>query len=98
MPFLTGLSLHVILHTMSTKTIAVETRVYDRLAAVKKEGESFSKAIDRLLTELGTAHTGSDILRGLATVAPLSQADFEAFLDVVAENRESEEWTAGDLR
>lgn len=83
---------------MSTKTIAVDTRVYDRLAAVKRTNESFSKAIDRLLTEVAAAHTGRDILRGLATVAPLSQEDSKVFLDVVAENRASEQWDRRDLR
>lgn len=80
---------------MSTKTIALDSRVYDRLAAAKSEGESFSKAIDRLLTEIGAAHTGSDILRGLATLAPLSDSDSEVFMEVVAENRASEEWGSG---
>ena len=83
---------------MSTKTIAVDSRVYERLASVKRRGESFSKAIDRLLAEVGAAHTGSDILRGLAAVAPLSQDDAEAFLGVVAENRASERWDRRDLR
>jgi len=83
---------------MSTKTIAVDSQVYARLAAAKKEGESFSKAIDRLLAEVGDAHTGSDILRGLAELAPLSDAEAETFLAVVAEDRESEEWEPLDLR
>lgn len=83
---------------MSTKTIAVDSRVYDRLASVKRSEESFSKAIDRLLTELEAAHTGGDILRGLASFSPLSQADAEAFLNVVAEDRAQERWDARDLR
>lgn len=83
---------------MSTRTIALDSRVYDRLAALKREGESFSRLIDRLLTEVGAAHTGSDILRGLATVPPLSYEESEAFLDVVAENRASETWNERDLR
>ncbi len=77
---------------MSTKTIAVDLRVYQRLAAVKREGESFSNAIDRILVEVGAAHTGKDILQRLGEVAPLSEEDSEVFLDVVAENRASEGW------
>jgi predicted CopG family antitoxin len=50
---------------MSTKTIAVDSRVYDRLAREKREGESFSKTIDRLLREIGGVHTGSHVLRAL---------------------------------
>lgn len=83
---------------MSTKTIAVDTRVYDRLASIRRSDESFSKAIDRLLTELEAAHTGRDILRGLARFDSLSHADAEAFLNVVGENRAQERWDARDLR
>jgi predicted CopG family antitoxin len=83
---------------MSTKTIAVDARVYDQLAGAKRDGESFSKTIERLLTEVAAAHTGSDILRGLATIAPLSAADAEVFMEVVAEDRASEGWGERDLR
>ena len=83
---------------MSTKTIAVDSRVYDRLATVKRKGESFSSAIDRLLIEVGSAHTGRDVLGGLEAVAPLSEEDSETFLEVVAENRAGEAWNDRDLR
>ena len=82
----------------STKTVALDSRVYDRLAGAKKEGESFSKAIDRILTQVDSAHTGSDVLRGLAGTATLSEADSRKFLEVVAENRDSEGWERRDLR
>ena len=77
---------------MSTKTIAVDLQVYQRLPRAKLEGESFSKAIDRLLAQVESAHTGADVLRGLARVAPLSHADSERFLGVIAENRSEETW------
>jgi len=83
---------------MSTKTIAVDSRVYARLAAHKREGESFSTLLDRLLTEAAAAHTGSDILRGLSAVARLSPDDARTFLKVVAENRKGERWEKRDLR
>lgn len=83
---------------MSTKTIAVDSRVYNRLSAVKKEGESFSKLIDRLLTEVGSAYTGRDILSRIATISSLSDADARVFLDVVAENHRDEKWNRRDLR
>lgn len=83
---------------MSTKTIAVDTRVYDRLARTKREGESFSKTIDRLLRQVGAAHTGREILRALQEVPPLSRADAATFLAVVEENREGEAWERHDLR
>jgi predicted CopG family antitoxin len=76
---------------MSTKTIAVDSRVYDQLAAVKKEGESFSKAIARLLIAFSRAHTGGQILRGLQSVDSLSEEDSKVFLDIVAENRISDD-------
>jgi predicted CopG family antitoxin len=83
---------------MSTKTIAVNSQVYRRLASAKREGESFSRAIDRLLREVGTAHSGSRILAGLETLTPLSEADAQVFLNVVDENRSDEAWEAHDLR
>ncbi len=82
---------------MSTKTIAVDTRVYDRLAAVKKSDESFSKTIERLIERFAT-HTGHDILRGLTSMAPLSEKDSVVFLDVIAENRADEKWDRRDQR
>ena len=82
---------------MSTKTIAVDARVYARLAAAKREGESFSRAIDRLLIQIESATTGRDILRGLESMPPLSAADSRAFLEVVAENRASADWGERDL-
>ena len=83
---------------MSSKTIAVDTRVYEKLSGVKREGESFSKAINRLIDELGAAHTGRDILQGLSSVKQLSYDDAEVMLSVVAENRENETWDDHDLR
>lgn len=83
---------------MSTKTIAVDSRVYKRLAASRREGESFSKAIDRLLQEAAAVHTGGAILGKLAQIDPLSLEEAEEFLAVVAENRADEEWDDRDLR
>ena len=83
---------------MSTKTIAVESSVYERLAHAKRAGESFSKVIDRLLTQVGDAHTGRDVLRGLAEIPRLTAEDAEQMLAVVSENREDEDWPVHDLR
>ena len=76
----------------------MDSRVYERLAAARKDGESFSKAIHRLLSEIEEAHTGSDILRGLGSIVPLSNDDAEVFRNVVAEDRASETWDDGDVR
>lgn len=83
---------------MSTKTIAVDSLVYERLSEEKREGESFSKAIDRLLREVAAAHTGNDILRALTEIAPLSDDEAAVMLAVVEENRSGEAWERHDLR
>lgn len=80
---------------MSTKTIAVDTRVYERLEGVRKKGESLSKVIDRLVDHVGAAHTGRDILRSLAAIPDLSCEDARVMLAVIAENRETETWDNG---
>jgi predicted CopG family antitoxin len=81
---------------MSTKTIAVDARVYARLG--EEGGESFSRVIDRLLSTVESAHTGKDILRELEAFPSLSPEDADVFLSVVAENRAQEAWDVGDLR
>ncbi len=82
---------------MSTKTIAVDSRVYEKLAGAKREGESFSRLIDRILDQVGAAHTGREILRGLQDIPALSEDDAETMLAVVRENREGETWALHDL-
>ncbi|MSR19401.1 MAG: hypothetical protein EXR91_00265 [Gemmatimonadetes bacterium] len=77
---------------MSIKTIAVDSRVYARLAAAKQEGESFSRVIDRLLGKASSAHTGASILRELSGLPPLRPEDARVFLDVLGENRAREPW------
>jgi predicted CopG family antitoxin len=77
---------------MSTKTIALDSKIYARLASFKREGESFSKVIDRLLSEVANSNTGSDVLRGLAEFSPLPERDAELFLAVIQENRDTEDW------
>jgi len=66
--------------------------------SVRKEGESSSKAIDRLMDQVDAAHTGRDILRGLAGIPELSYEDARAMLAIVAEDREKEFWDQNDLR
>lgn len=72
---------------MSTKTIAVDSRVYERLSREKREGESFSATIDRLVGQIAGARTGSDVLRALKEIAPLSDHEAAVMLAVVEENR-----------
>lgn len=82
---------------MSTKTIAVDSRVYKKLAAAKLESESFSKTIDRLIEAAASAHSGRDILGALHAYPELSEEDAAKILSVVRENREHEVWGSHDL-
>jgi predicted CopG family antitoxin len=83
---------------MSTKTIALESSVYERLAREKRESESFTKVISRLLTNAGQVHTGRSIVSALANVKPLQDNEAEQMLAVVEENRTGEKWSSDDLR
>ncbi len=77
---------------MSIRTIALDATVYERLAARKRSGESFSKAIDRLLAEVGGASTGAEILRRIKAFPALPEADAATFVRVIDEGREPEVW------
>lgn len=79
---------------MATRTIALDGTVYDRLAASKRAGESFSKAIDRLLDDAAAANTGADILRRLESFPALPKDEANVFLDVIAEDRAAGQWGA----
>ena len=68
--------------------------MYDRLAARKHAGESFSRAIDRLLTDVAAASTGSDILNRLQSFTALPDEEARVFLDVIAEDRAAGGWDA----
>jgi predicted CopG family antitoxin len=83
---------------MSTKNIALNARVYELLARHKRESESFSKTIERLLSEVKRHATGSDILRNLGTIPPLTEEEAARFLAVVEDNRRTETWERNDLR
>ena len=83
---------------MSTKNVALNDRVYELLARYKRESESFSMTIERLLSEVKRHHTGADIVAQLGDLPPLSQEDAEAMLKVVEEHRSGEAWARNDLR
>lgn len=83
---------------MSTKTIAVDTRVYEKLSRLKGDGESYSKLIDRLLEEGALRHTGASILETLSMgPGELTVEEAAAMHGVVEENRASEDWRNHDL-
>lgn len=83
---------------MSTKTIAVDLRVYQKLSRIKGEGESFSRVIEGLVDEHLTAHTGADVVSALAGApAPLTDSEADAMLGVVDDARQTEKWRLHDL-
>ncbi len=82
---------------MSIKNIALKLEVYEKLSRLRGESESFSKAIDRLLREVQTTHTGSDILERLSSFASLTREDADIMLGVVNEDRQAESWEKSDL-
>ena len=82
---------------MSTKTIALDVRVYEKLACLKGESQSFSKLIASLVDRVVTAHTVTDVLAQLDGCPPLSAADADTMTRFVLENRETEAWPSHDL-
>ncbi len=83
---------------MSTMTIALDSKVYHKLAKLRGEGESFSRVIDRLVEHVMTAHTGAEILANLgAAPAPLARAEARQMEKVVERNRRTEKWELHDL-
>lgn len=60
---------------MATKTIGIKEEVYDRLAAEKREDESFTETIARLLDE-----TQSDWRRGFGRYSGQEGEKFEQFV------------------
>lgn len=77
---------------MSTRTIAVESSVYVRLAREKRESESFTKVIERLLNVAAEVHTGSSIATALNKSKSLPECAAEQMLAVVRKNRTHEKW------
>lgn len=82
---------------MSTKTIAVDLAVYRKLSRVRRESESFSRAIDRLIDQVTTAHTGADVLSRLSAISPLSKGEARRMTEVIREHRKTEAWIQHDL-
>ncbi len=84
---------------MSTKTIAVDMRVYERLASLKDESESFSKVIDRLVKQRGDAHTGAAILASLEnrSISSLNDEEAAKMRQIIERDRLLEKWEKHDL-
>jgi len=71
----------------------VDVKVYRWLAGIRAEGESFSRAIDRLLDRHLRAHTGADILANLGHAPPaLTDEEARQMVKIVEQHRQSESW------
>ncbi len=83
---------------MSTKTIALDTRVYEKLAGLKRGSESFTKVIDRLI-EGNRARTIGEILEDLrrSNIEELSDSEARIMECVTRENRLEEVGRPVDL-
>jgi len=78
---------------MATKTVALDSKVYTKLALLKMESESFSHLIDRLIDATVTSRTVSAILSSLDDLPPLPEEDARAMEKIVQSNREEEDWS-----
>jgi predicted CopG family antitoxin len=83
---------------MSTKNVALDSKVYSRLASIRRESESFSKAVARLLEEVEGSHTGRDVLARLADMPGLTDEEADRMLEIVEDARQEESWEPHDLR
>jgi predicted CopG family antitoxin len=80
---------------MATKTIAVDSAVYRKLAGRKRESESFTKLLDRLADADRGHGTCSDAVREAAEIWGKSsgnKTDADKFDAVVEANRQSVQW------
>jgi len=82
---------------MSTKNIALDTEVYKKLAGFKRDSESFSKAVNRMLNRIQTEHTGATILQQLEDIAELSEEEARGMRKVIQQARRREKWKEHDL-
>lgn len=69
------------------KNIALDSITYRRLAAFKRESESFSNAVARMLDGMDAAHTGKDVLARLAGIPEISQEEADVMQKVVESAR-----------
>jgi len=79
---------HIHKHGMPTKTIGVREEVYDRLRARKRDDESFTDLIDRLIDE-----SGGDWRDGFGS---LSTEETESLREAAEASRERFNESAGD--
>lgn len=83
---------------MATKTIALEVSVYDKLLGRKRNSESFTKTIDRLISESAGSRTCAD---AVATAAKIwndgTDDEAQTMEDVLREGRKNTRWAVESL-
>ncbi len=79
---------------MSTKTIALESSVYERLARAKRGSESFTKTIQRLLDEAHGGTCAAAVAETAAIWGKSTTTDRDADLmdRLLAEGRKETNW------
>jgi predicted CopG family antitoxin len=78
---------------MATKTIALEISVYDKLLGRKRNSESFTKTIDRLISESAGSRTCAEAVANAAKIwGDGTDAEARAMEDVIRAGRENTRW------
>ena len=83
---------------MATKTIALEVSVYDKLMGCKKPTESFTKAIDRLISESAGQHTCAAAVAAAGQIWKAgSEREAQIMDEALRKNREPSAWDVEPL-
>ncbi len=78
---------------MSTKTIAVEHSVYERLAREKRSSESFTKTIERLIHSANCGTCAAAVADAASVWHAIgNDADADRMEQVILMNRSSTNW------
>ena len=78
---------------MSTKTIAVENSVYERLAREKRSSESFTKTIDRLIESVSSGTCTSAVADAASIWQAIgNEADADRMEEILRLNRSTTNW------
>ena len=83
---------------MATKTIALEVSVYDKLMGCKKPAESFTKTIDRLISESADQHTCTAAVAAAGEIWKSgSEREAQIMDEALRKNREPSAWDVEPL-
>jgi predicted CopG family antitoxin len=83
---------------MATKTIALEVSVYDKLLGRKKPSESFTKTIDRLISESTDQHTCAAAVAAAGQIWKSgSEREAQIMDEALRKNREPSAWDVEPL-